>query len=194
MSPVAKTDRAEFHALVRHSYFLRVSMNLAYDRAQQLERTAHDVGFPGVPQGPDEREHLTQLQVYTAKEIGGIKTRMLLDAPQEIEKHHFGPLQVALSHLLSVLERYQRISRRRPLFQDNALGEYCRTNHDFLHSLKPLRNSIVHQRADNLDVQKEFVEKFNGSEERHLVALLIDGTDLYEGYLRRLARRLREGG
>ena len=32
------------------------------------------------------------LQVETAQEIGGIRARMLLDAPEEIEKYHWGPL------------------------------------------------------------------------------------------------------
>ena len=68
-------------------------MNLAADREHQLSQTSNRLGVSG---GNLQEETLTRLQVETAKEIGGFQTRMLLDAPREIAKYHFAPLQIAL--------------------------------------------------------------------------------------------------
>ena len=78
----------EYGDLLRHSHLLRASMNLAHDRHQQLQRTLAVLGFSEMPTDP---ENITRVQVEAANEIGGIKTRMLLDATAEVEKYHFGP-------------------------------------------------------------------------------------------------------
>ena len=183
--------KAEFEALVQHSYFLRSSMNLAYDRHQQLEQTMHDLGLSSMP---TEGETLTLLQVQAAKEVGGVNTRMLLDAPQEILKYHFGPLQIALAlKFFAIVERYKQLSKTYPTFQDEALDTYCRKNHQFMGTLEALRDSILHQRYDNMDEQRKFVEKFTGDGNKHLVTLLIEGESTYKDYLRRLWHLLQEG-
>jgi len=183
--------KAEFEALVQHSHFLRSSMNLAYDRQQQLENTMHALGLSSIP---TEGESFTLLQVQTAKEIGGVNTRMLLDAPEEIQKYHFGPLQIALSLLFAIIEEYKRLSRTYPTFQNDTLDTYCRENHQFVETLKVLRDSILHQRYDNMDAQRRFVEEFSGDKSKHLVTLLIEGERIYKDYLRRLWHLLQEDG
>ena len=82
-------------------------MNLAYDRHQQVQQTLVVLGLSKMPR---DSENITQVQVQAAKEIGGIKTRMLLDAPSELEKYHFGPLQVSLCLLSAMLDEYARLT------------------------------------------------------------------------------------
>ena len=181
--------RTEFEALVRHAHLLRSSMNLVYDRQQQLEQTMRGLGFSSVPR---DHKDFTRLQVQAAKEIGGIHTRILLDAPQEIEKFHWGPLQISLCLLYAVIERYKQLCKINPTFQDDALDKYCRENHQFVELLEALRDSILHQRYDNEGEQVKFVEKFTGDGNRRLKTLLIEGESAYKDYLRRLWHLLQE--
>ncbi len=164
-------------------------MNLANDRHQQIENTIQDLGLSSIPR---DHETLTLLQVHTAKEIGGVNTRMLLDAPQEVLKYHFGPLQIALALLFAIVEKYRKLSKAHPVFRDDAVDQYCRENHQFVEDLEALRNSIVRQRYDNMDDQEKFTKEFSGDKTEHLVTLLIKGESLYQDYLRRLARSLKE--
>ncbi len=182
--------KSEFDALVQHAHLLRSSMNLAHDRSQQLERTMRDLDFSSIP---GEIEQLTLLQIQAAKEIGGINTRMLLDASEEVQKYHFGPLQIALSLLFAIIEKYRQLSRAHAVFRDDAIDQYCYENHQFVESLEALRNSIVRQRYDNVDKQEMFVKEFSGDKNEHLISLLIDGANVYEGYLRRLWYLLNKG-
>ena len=142
-----------------------------------------DLGFSGIP---TDGEGFTQLQVEAAKEIGGIHTRTLLDAPQEIQKFHWGPLQIALCLLYAVIEKYKQLSKTNSMFQDDAIDRYCRENDQFVELLKALRDSILHQRHENVDEQSRFVERFTGDNSKHLVTLLIEGENAYREYLRRL--------
>ena len=183
--------RAEYEALVQHSHFLRSAMNLAYDRHQQLENTIQDLGLSSMPR---DHETLTLLQVHAAKEIGGVNTRMLLDAPQEVLKYHFGPLQITLALLFAIIEKYRQLSKAHPVFWDDAVDQYCRENHQFVENLEALRNSIVRQRYDNMDEQEKFVKEFSGGKTDHLVTLLIEGESVYRDYLKRLWRSLNEDG
>ena len=183
--------RAEYEALVQHSHFLRSAMNLAYDRHQQLENTILDLGLSSMPR---DHETLTLLQVHAAKEIGGVNTRMLLDAPQEVLKHHFGPLQIALALLFAIIEKYRQLSKAHPVFRDDAVDQYCRDNYQFVEDLEALRNSIVRQRYDNMDEQEKFVKEFSGGKTDHLVTLLIEGESVYRDYLKRLWRSLNKDG
>ena len=175
--------KAEFYALVQHSHFLRSSMNLAYDRHKQLENTMQKLGLSSVP---GDSETFTQLQIQAAKEIGGIKTRMLLDASQEIQRYHFGPLQIALSLLYAIIEKYRQLSRAHPVFRDDGVDQYCCENRQFVETLQSVRNSIIRQRYDNMDEQEKFVNEFSGDKNEHLTTLLIKGESVYREYLSRL--------
>ncbi len=180
--------KTEYEALVQHSHFLRSSLNLAYDRHLQLENTMQALELSQIPK---EQESLIQLQVQTAKEIGGVNAKMLGDAPLEIEKYHFGPLQIALSLLFAIIEKYRELSKRDPIFQDNVIDRFCSENHQFVRTLETLRNSILYQRYDNLDEQKRFIEKYSEDDNKHLVTLLIEAENIYKDYLRRLLPLLR---
>lgn len=180
--------RTEYETLLRHAYLLRSSINLANDREQQIERTMDGIGFSSIP---TERDNLTLLQVQTAKEIGGVHTRMLLDAPEEILKFHWGPLQIALSLLFAIIEKYKKRSGTNPMFQDDALDQYCREHHEFVAFLESLRDSILHPRHDNLNAQARFVTRFTGDDTLHMVALLTEGERIYKEYLKRLWHLLR---
>lgn len=181
--------KAEFDALVQHSHLLRSCINLAFDRHQQLENTMQDLGLSDITR---DTETVTQVQVQAAKEIGGVNTRMLLDAPQEVEKYHFGPLQIALSLLFAVIEKYRQLSNADPVFQDEAVDQYCQRNRHFVDTLESLRNSIVRQRYDNIGDQEKFVEEFSGDKNDHLVTLLMEGESVYRDYLRQLWHSLNE--
>ena len=165
-------------------------MNLAHNRSQQLDNTIRDLGLSSIP---TDNEAFAQLQVEAAKEIGGVNTRMLLDAPQEVQKYHFGPLQIALSLLFAIIAKYRQLSGSHPVFRDDAIDDYCHENHQFVENLEALRNSIVRQRYNNIDEQKKFVEEFSGDKNKHVVTLLIEGENVYKNYLRRLWHALGRG-
>ena len=88
-----------------------------------------DLGFSTVPR---DGEAFTALQVRAAKEIGGVETRMLFDAPQEVMKYHFGPLQVSLCLLYAMIERYRQLAKSDPTLTDDALDQFCHDNHEFV--------------------------------------------------------------
>ena len=176
--------------LWRHSHFLRAAMNLAQDRHQQLDQTLRRLGFSQIP---SDSSDFNRLLTATAKELGDVRTRMLLDAPQEIEKYHHGPLQVALSLFHAVIARYRELSHADPVYQDAALNDFCRKHPGFVNDLEALRHSLLHQRYDNLDTQTKFVTTFAGGSNAHMVTLLIEGARIYEEYVKRLRRALKDG-
>ena len=158
-------------------------MNLAYDRHEQLEQTLVGLGFSKMP---TESEDITRVQVQAAKDIGGIRTRMLLDASSEIEKYHFGPLQMSLCLLLAIFEEYARLTKINAVFSDDKLDAFQQRNHQILQSLKELRNSILHERYDNIDAQKQLVSSYaNG-----LVEFAIKAEQKFQSYLNLLKNRL----
>ena len=119
---IGMKHESEYGMMLRHSYYLRAAMNLAANRQQQLQKTLDGLGFAKIP---TDHEDFTLVQVEAAKEIGGINTRMLLDAPREIEKYHFGPLQIALCLLYAIIEKYSELSKADQMFQDDAFDRYC---------------------------------------------------------------------
>ena len=180
--------KGEYSMMLRHSFYLRSSLNLAYDRHQQLEQTIQGLGFSSMPMNDD---NFREVQIRAAKEIGGINTRMLLDAPQEPQKYHFGPLQIALCLLGAILDNYEKMVKRNQIFQDDAIDQFRCENEPFVQHLEKVRDSILHQRYDNIDQQIKFVEEYTGSP--HMVRLLIEGESIYKDYLRRLWNLLKVG-
>lgn len=148
-------------------------------------------GFSAIP---TDREDFTRLQVETAKEIGGINTQMLLDAPQEIEKYHYGPLQIALCLFDAMITKYGLLSKAIPVFQDDTLDNYCRKHRDFMIVLKDVRASLLHQRYDNFQRQRQFVTAFGRQRRDHMTALLIEGARSFDEYLLRVGTLLLDDG
>ena len=183
--------RDECWGLWYHSCLLRAATNLAADRHRQLFQTLDRLGFESIP---DDSGDLTKLQVETAQEIGGIRTEMLLDAPEEIEKYHWGPLQIALCLLAGVLAKYETLRRDDRSFQDDEIDAYCRQHAEFVRGLHDLRDSLLHQRYENMPTQVEFVTRFAGGQRSRIVELLLEGRSVCEGYVRRLGRSLRGRG
>ena len=175
----------EYGALLKHSHLLRASLNLAHDRRQQLQRTLVSLGFSEMPR---DRDDITRVQVQAAKDIGGIKTRMLLDASIEMEKYHFGPLQMSLCLLNAMLDEYSRLTGINAVFADGDLETFLRRNDHMLQSLKGLRNSILYERYDTLDIQKQFVLSPAGDP----VQLAIEGEQIFQRYLK-LVRKWLQG-
>ena len=186
-----RRKRDECWALWYHSCLLRAATNLAADRHLQLVRTLDRLGLQSIP---NDRREFTELQVESAKEIGGIRTRMLLDASEEIDKYHWGPLQIALCLLAGVLARYSALCRDDQSFQDDAIDTYRRQHAGFVEGLHDLRNSLLHQRYENMPTQMEFVSRFAGGERNRIIELLLEGRTVYEGYVRRMGRSLRGRG
>ena len=118
-----RRKRDECWALWYHSCLLRAATNLATDRHRQLVRILDRLGFQSIPEDSGE---FTKLQVETAQEIGGIRTKMLLDAPEEIEKYHWGPLQSALCLLAGILPKYETLCSENRSFQDDEIDAYRR--------------------------------------------------------------------
>ena len=173
----------EYGALLRHSHLLRASMNLAYDRRQQLQQTLVALGFSEMP---TDRENITRVQVQAAKDLGGIRTRMLLDASSEMEKHHFGPLQMSLCLVYAMFEEYSRLTGTNTVFSDDDLDAFLQRNNQVLQSLEGLRHSILHERYDNIDVQQQFVS----SHVSDSVRLVLEGEQVFQRYLKLLVERL----
>ena len=176
----------EYRALLRHSHLLRASMNLVSDRHQQLQQTLVALGFSEMPK---DRDNITHVQVQAANDIGGIRTRMLLDASSEMEKYHFGPLQMSLCLLYAMLEEYSRLTGIDAVFSDDDLDALRLRNYQILQSLEDLRHSLLHERYDNIDVQRQFVSSHVGDS----VGLAIEGEQVFQRYLKLLKERL-EGG
>ena len=183
-----RRKRDECWALWYHSCLLRAPTNLAANRHRQLVQTLDRLGFESIP---DDSGDFTKLQVETAQEIGGIRTKMLLDAPEEIEKYHWGPLQIALCLLAGVLARYETLRRDDRSFQDDGMDAYRRQHAGFVRGLHDLRDSLLHQRYENMPTQAEFVKKFAGGQRSEIVELLLEGRSVYEAYVRRIGRSLR---
>ncbi len=101
-------------------------------------------------------------------------------------------MQVALCLLFAIIERYKQLSKSIPIFQDDAMDNYCNENIDFIGHLEVTRDSILHQRYDNLDEQRIFVEMFKGDGNKHVVTLLREGENICQDYLRRLLAILRK--
>ena len=177
-------DKNLVGALFRHAHFLRSAMTLAASRHEQLDRTLLRLGHSEMPTG---KKAFHEVQAETAKEIGGIRTMMYLDAPQEIMKFHYGPLQVALCLLDAIIARYRQLSRDKPAFQDDELDAYCSEHADFLQTLKATRDSLLHERHDKVGDQEAFVKAFRTKGQDRIVSSLIEGSTAYEAYLRRLA-------
>ena len=172
----------EYTVTLRHSHILHSAMNLACSRFEFLEQSKQDLNIESLTD-----ENMLKLQVETAKNIGGIETRSLLFASEEIGKYYFGPVQIALSLLWAAIEKYDVLSKGNRLLQDMAIEEYCQSNREFIVSLKALRDSIIHPRSDNVQAIKEFSRAYGA---RH-VALLIEGELAYRNYLIRSQDMLR---
>jgi hypothetical protein len=180
-----KRDNDIFGAFCQHSHFLRSALALAADRHEQLQRTLHRLGHSEMPIGD---EAFRDVQMETAKEIGGIRTMMYLDAPQETMKYHFGPLQIALCLLDAIVARYRKLARDQPVFQDDEFDIWCNERPDLLQRLKAARYSLLHGRHDTMVDQTAFVEAFR--EQDSIVSSLLEGAVAYEAWLRRLASSL----
>ena len=186
-----RTKRDECWALWHHACLLRAIANLGADRHRQLVRTLDRLGIQEIPEDSGD---LTRLQVETAQEIGGVRTRMLLDASEEIEKYHWGPLQMALCLLAGVLAKYEALYRDDQSFQDDGIDGYVGQHGEFVNGLRDLRDSLLHQRYDNMPTQVEFIKEFAGGKRGRLVELLLEGCAVYENYVKRMGLSLRGDG
>ena len=137
---------------------------------------------------PRDPEAVTRIQVQAAQDIGGVDTRMLLDAPMEMEKFHFGPLQVALCLLCALMDEYVRLIKIDPVFLDDGMDAFRSGHEGFLGYVKEVRDSVLHERYDSTGVQSQFVATY-GSE---AVKLAIESCDVLEQYLTALEARLRQ--
>ena len=185
-----QTKRDECWALWHHACLLRAATHLASSRHEQLSQTLKRLDLSTIPEGLGE---FTRLQVETAKEIGGIRTMMSMDAPEEIEKYHWGPFQIALCLLAVAFKRYEQLGRADQWFQDDQFDAYRRRHQDFVNRLDDVRDSLLHQRYENLPTQREFVDEFRRGKEGDPVALLLKGVAAYEGYVRRMGLALGGG-
>ena len=92
--------------------------------------------------------------------------------------------------LSAMLHRYRRLAREHSEFCDEKLDEYCQRNGDFVDRLDALRDSIAHQRYDNVGKQASFVKTFDGARSAHAVTLLIEGESVFRDYLERWSSEL----
>ena len=179
----ARTFRAKFHSLLRHLQLLTVAMNLAFNRQGQLQRTLARMGFADIP---DDGDDLRRVLIEASKEFGGVRTEMLLDAPTEVMKYHFGPDQVALSLLWALVVKYRELAKTHPtVFRDPRLDDFCDRNREFIADLKELRHSLLHERLENVRRQEEFTRKFSAG---GFAGLETEFVNLFESYLRGLLK------
>ena len=103
-------------------------------------------------------------------------------------------MQIALCLLAGILAKYKTLRRDDPSFQDDGIDAYLRQHVGFVSGLFDLRDSLLHQRYENMPTQKEFVTRFAGGQRSRIIELLLEGRSVYEGYVRRMGRSLRGHG
>ena len=183
-----KKQNMEYRLLVQHSYYLRSTVNLAYDRFLKFQETIDSAKLSGTLMDDD---NLMTVQIKTAKEIGGVKTKMLLDAPIEIHKYHHAPIQISYCLLYAMLEKYKYLIQHYPLFQDEKIDKYFQENNEYIKFLKKLRDSILHERFDNLNEQKKFLTQFYNCDKDCLM-LLMEGQQLFDDLLTRIWNEIKD--
>ena len=182
MSKITKDrKRREHYLLMNHSHYLRCMTNLAYIRHNELNQTIQDLGLSGKAL---EGDNLMSIQVATAEKIGGLRTGMLGDAFEEILKYDCGPLQIAYCLLYAMIEKHRKLIKVYPLFKDKHIDKYYASNEEYIQSLKYLRNSLLHQRHDNVENQKKFVVAFNDTD-TNCLEFLMEGQTIFDNMLMR---------
>ena len=179
-----------YWGLVLQTHLLRASMTLYVDRRRHLDQALQRLGFSQIP---SDRADFDRMLMETAEDLGGVHTRMILDAPLEMEQHYYGPLKVALALFDGMIVRYRGLSRADPVYQDTALDGFCREHPAFLRDLESMRHSVLHQRPDNRSKQLEFMRTYTQEGSAHLLNLLREGAAIYEDYVRRLGQVLKKG-
>lgn len=171
--------------LLRHSHLLHAAMNIAYDRHQRLNDALETLGFAEMP---TDTASLNRVQAYEAKRIGGVYTMMLLDAPNEMMTYHYGPLQMSLALFDAIIYRYKEWAKAlEGHYRDSSFDAYLYRNQEFVDLLGKARISIVH--VEDTDAQRQFTETFNGTDNEHLVILLIEGARIFDAYVARLLQQ-----
>ena len=178
-----------FCLLLQHSHHLRCLTDLAKDRFRDLlesyENSNNDTTRA-------KKEKGIKVQLQTANNLGGLQTRMLFEASREIEKFHLGPLQLSYCALYAIIEKYEKLVKQDQIYKDDGMDKYCTDNAKFLRDLKLVRNSILHQRIDNLQAQERFVNDWsNEAFNRNMLDLLFAGLNTYEQYLRKLHKSIK---
>ena len=172
-------DHRDHHrALTRHVHLLRAAINLAQYRSRELFTMLQRLGEPL------DREKIRQVQLETAKELGGVRAKIPLDIPGEILKHYFGPLHISLALLHALIARYCELEHANPVYRDDLIDEFRLKHADFVHDLEAMRHSILHDRYANRSVQVAFEQEYTGAREMRI--LLDEGAALFEGYVERL--------
>ncbi len=91
-----------------------------------------------------------------------------------------------------MITKYKQLAKGHPTFQDDLLDTYCQNGIEFLAKLKDVRHSILHNRYENIDTQRQFVREFTGSNNDHMVTSLTKGAEIFDDYLRRLWHLLQD--
>ena len=182
MSKITKDKkRREHYLLTNHSYYLRCMTNLAQIRHDELNQTIQELGLSNKNLKGD---NLTSVQIATSKKIGGLRTGMLDDAPEEILKYQYGPLQIAYCLLYAMIEKHRKLVKVYPLFKDKHIDKYYASNEEYIQSLKYLRHSLLHQYNDNVEDQKTFLLQFDDTDTNDL-EFLLEGQAIFEDMLMR---------
>ena len=182
MNKISKDKKLrEHYLLMKHSRYLRSMTNLAYNRQNELNQTIQDLGLSNKAL---EGDNLRSIEVATAERIGGLRTGMLLDAPEEIEKYYHGPLQIAYCLLYAMIEKHRKLVKVYSLFKDKRIDKYYASKKKYIKSLKHLRHSLLHERYDNVKNQEKFLSGFHDPDTNH-VEFLLEGQTIFEDMLMR---------
>ena len=184
-----RRDRGKFDVLLRHSHFLRSSLRLTINRNQQFDQICLRLGYSEMPTGFDD---MRKMEMETKKEANFIFERINLSSSYEIMKFYCGPLQIALCLAYAMKSRYNELSRNNSLFQDEKLDGHFNKNPDFFQKLKGTRDSLLHERYDNIYKQADFL--INVALKENVLDVLLEYADAYEAYLLRLSFSLSENG
>ena len=184
MNKLPKDKKQREHYLLRkHSRYLRCMTNLAQIRQNELDQTIQDHGLSNKVLKDDD---LTSgpVRIATAKKIGGLRTGMRGDASEEIQKYHYGPLQIAYCLLYAMIEKHKKLVKVHPLFKDKHIDKYYASNEERIQLVKDLRHSLLHEYPDNVEDQKTFLLKFDGTDTNDR-EFLRKGQAIFEGMLMR---------
>ena len=176
-----KRDRDKFDVLLRHSHFLRSALSLAINRSCQYDQRCVALGYSEASLDP---EVIQKVCAKTKKEADFIFEYMNLESSYEIRKFYCGPAQITLCLAWAMKSRYKKLSQNNSSFQDAELDSYFDKNDNFFNKMKNARDSLLHERSDNVYKQADLYVSIDSR--GSILDTLFEYAENYEAYLQRL--------
>ena len=180
-----KRDRDKFDVLLRHSHFLRSALSLAGNRSYQYSQRCVALGYSDASLEP---KAIRGVWEETTKGGGFIFEHINLESLYEVRRFYCGPAQIALCLAWAMKSKYERLSKNDSSFCDEEIDDYFNNNTNFFNKMKSTRNSLLHERSDNIYRQADISGTIDPNES--ILDKLFEYAKNYEAYLQRLLSSL----